>query len=458
MADPDRVIWEKVLSHLRAHEPEVCRQWFEEIEPIGVADGVFRLRVPQEVHRNYLEKHCSDAFNAAIQGVTERLLTVRFLGLNEAVAPMSAPSMNGKERRAPVVPATTSASLPEWRQTLAISPDHTFENFIVGPENQMAFSVAIAVSEAPGKEYNPMFVYGGVGLGKTHLLQAICIEMLTHNPQAKIHYTSFEAFSTQMMAAIQAKELADFRHRFDHLDLLVIDDIQFLTGRDRTQEEFFHIFNNLYQSDRHVVVSSDVPPSEIPDLEERLVNRFQSGLIIDVRPPSFETRIQITKKKAELRGMTMPDEAFQLIASKVQRNVREIEGALTSIQLVRRVTGGDITMDLVRQALGEQIREIKPQVTITQLIDSVTGFYNVKLTDLQSERRHKSIAFPRQVAMYLLRQHTRYSLQEIGGYFGGRDHTTVMHAVRTIATKRTQDQNLERFIESVEHRYGLNGA
>lgn len=461
MADPDRAIWEKVLLHLRSHEHEICRQWFDDIEPIGIADGVYRLRAPQDVHRNYLEKHCSEVFTAAVQSVTERLLTVRFIGPNDAVAPP--PSMNGhakgngKTRKHAMVPPVGAGAGPSWRESLPVSPDHTFDNFIVGQENRLAHAAAKAVARNAGREYNPLFLYGGVGLGKTHLLQAICLDVMAHRPDANFHYTSAEGFTTDLQEAMQSGQLADFRDRVLNLDLLIIDDIQFLTGRTSTREEFFHTFNNLHQAGKNIVLSSDAPPDDIPDLESRLVSRFKSGLVIDIRPPGFETRAQILKKKADLRGVTIPDDAAAFIAQHVQRNVRELEGAITRLQMIQQLDGRKLTLDTVREALGETIKELKPQVSTDQLIASVTEYFNVRLPDLQSKRRQKSIAYPRQVAMYLLRQHTRFSLEEIGGYFGGRDHTTVMHAVRTIAQKRTLDETLDHFIGSVEQRFGLDG-
>ncbi|MCA9305537.1 MAG: chromosomal replication initiator protein DnaA [Phycisphaerales bacterium] len=460
MADPDREIWEKVLSHLRAHEHEICRQWFDDIEPIGVADGVYRLRAPQDVHRNYLEKHCSEVFSAAVQSVTERLLTVRFIGPMDAAPHHAAGNghskTNGKPRKQVIVPPVGANSGPSWRESLPVSPDHTFDNFIVGQENRLAHAAAKAVARDAGCEYNPLFIYGGVGLGKTHLLQAIWLEVKATRPDANIHYTSAEGFTTDLQAAMQSGQLADFRDRVLNLDLLIIDDIQFLTGRASTREEFFHTFNNLHQAGRQIVLSSDAPPDDIPDLESRLVSRFKSGLVIDVRPPVFETRIEILKRKASIRGLTIPDDAASFIAQHVQRNVRELEGAITRLQMIQQLDGRRLSLESVRESLGETIKELKPQVSTDQLIASVTDYFNVRLPDLQSKRRQKSIAFPRQVAMYLLRQHTRFSLEEIGGYFGGRDHTTVMHAVRTIARKRTEDETLDHFIESVEQRFGLD--
>jgi chromosomal replication initiator protein len=338
-----------------------------------------------------------------------------------------------------------------------LSPDYTFENFIVGPESRLAHAAAEAVSEGLGTAYNPLFIYGGVGLGKTHLLQAVCQRLLDDNSQSiEIHYVSCEGFMTQFMEAVKAGQMADFRHRFRDVDCLVIDDIQFLAKRDRTQEEFFHTFNTLYQSGKQIVLSSDRPPQDIADLEARLVSRFQSGLVVEMNPPSYETRVEIVKQKGRIRGMDIPDDVACFIAAKVSNNIRELEGAVVRVHMLHRTDGKAIGMELAQMAVdprGRSMGGLKPEITITNIIDGVVDYYGVKLTDLQSKRRQKSIAHPRQVCMYLARKHTRYSLEEIGGYFGGRDHTTVMHAVRTIERKRDEDEQLSRVIEALEQRF-----
>jgi chromosomal replication initiator protein len=541
MASPDREVWTDVLVYLRRQHPGICRQWFEEIEPVSADGGVMRLRAGSDVHRRYLERECTDRFAEAAQTVTGQLMAVRFLGPDDPTPPgaqqhASAQAQNryddghashapangratadaepasdagqaaaghvepkdrahvggsgiassappvppapsagsdamhaGPARRPVVEPSVNAGSRSQartggspaygggYRDSLVINPDYTFDQFVVGPENRLAHAAAVAVADAPGAAYNPLFIHGGVGLGKSHLLQAICLRLLEHKPAPEIHYTSCEGFSTEYFDAVQAGEMNEFRHRFRDVDLLVIDDIHFLAQRERTQEEFFHTFNALYQHGKQIVLSSDAPPHEIPDLEARLVSRFQSGLVVQINPPGYETRVQIAKRKARIRNMELPDDVACYIAAKIDSNIREIEGAITKVQMQHIADRAPVSLDLARAALDDTVAEVKPEVTITSIIDAVVGHYGVKLTDLQSKRRQKSIAHPRQVCMYLARRHTRYSLEEIGGYFGGRDHTTVMHAVKQIDTKRKADEDFGRILDALERRFGGGG-
>ena len=444
MGNPDRAIWDDILAYLRQSHPGMCRQWFEDIEPVGTAGGVLELRVFNTIHQRYLHKECTEPFNEAAQHVTGRLLLVRFLGPDDEATTTQPP--------APAAPPLRAEPSAPAHESLVFSPDYCFENFVVGPENRLAHAAAVAVSDNPGHVYNPLFIHGGVGLGKTHLLQAICLKILADRPGTIIHYVSCDAFMTQFMDAVQAGQLNDFRHRFRDVDILVIDDIHFLAKRDRTQEEFFHTFNSLYQSNRQIVLSSDAAPHEIPDLEARLVSRFQSGLVVEVLSPCYETRVQIVKQKAKIRGLTLPEDVACHIAATINSNIRELEGAIVRIQMQSIADEADIDLALARTALGDPAEAIRPEITITTIIDSVIEYYGVKLTDLQSKRRQKSIAHPRQVCMYLARRHTRYSLEEIGGYFGGRDHTTVMHAVKTIERRRGEDENFDKVLTALENR------
>ena len=455
MANPDRTIWADMLSHLRRHHAEICRQWFEEIEPAGASDGVFRLLVRKPVHHRYLERSCAGQFTEAAQAVTGRLLAVRFVSPEQELAER-APSLNGHVESKPARAAyRPSEPEPARDDAPLLVPDYTFEHFVEGPENRLAVAAAKAVARDPGGAYNPLFIHGGVGLGKTHLLQAICLRILDASPDASIHYASCEAFTTDFLQSVEAGRMKEFRHRFRHVDLLVIDDIHFLSERDKTQEEFFHTFNTLYQSGKQIVLSSDAPPHEIPDLEARLVSRFQSGLVAPVGMPGPETRMQIVVKKALLRGLRFPDDAAAFVADAVQSNIRELEGAISSVQALHETERRPIDAELAREALGDTgDPELRREITIEKIIQVVTDHYGVRLGDLQSKRRHKSVAHPRQVCMYLARRHTRYSLEETGGYFGGRDHTTVMHAVRQIERKRDESTDLDRVLSGLERRLG----
>ncbi|MBL8746299.1 MAG: chromosomal replication initiator protein DnaA [Phycisphaerae bacterium] len=450
MAKPDHVVWHDVLSYLRGHHPDMCRQWFEEIDPVGIEGGVYLARVDQSVRQRYLHRQCTPQFTDALQAVTGRLVSIRFLGPDDA--PPGVTHNGSREESASSTTHAAHRSTGYRPGALVISPDYTFENFIVGPENRLAHAAALSICANPARTYNPLFVHGGVGLGKTHLLQAVCLRLLARTPPPVIYYVSCEEFGTQFMDAVQAGQMSEFRHRFRDVDVLLIDDIHFLTKRERTQEEFFHTFNALFQSDKQIILSSDAAPNEIPDLEERLVSRFQSGLVVQMQPPCYDTRIQIVKQKAKIRGMEFGDEVAAYIAAKVTSNIRELEGAVVRVHMQHVADGLPIDLGLARTALETGPATVRPEVTIANIIDAVVSYYGVKLTDLQSKRRQKSIAHPRQVCMYLARQHTRFSLEEIGGYFGGRDHTTVMHAVKTIIKRRNADGDFGRVLEALEDR------
>ena len=469
MPNPDQKIWLDALSYLRQNSPDLCRQWFDEIEPLGAVDGVFRARVNQSVKHKYLSHQCADKFNEALQSVSGRLLTIRFFGPGEEPPrPQPKPASNGH-----AVMAESKPSLPRAHSTplvsanarrrydsITISPDHSFEHFVIGPENRLAVAASHAVAQNPGGAYNPLFIHGGVGLGKTHLLQAICIRIEAERPGLVIHYVSCDSFMNHFMEAVQEGQMAEFRHRFRDVDMLVIDDIHFLAKLDRTQEEFFHTFNTLHQSGKQIVLSSDAAPQDIPDLEARLISRFNSGLVVEMGTPCYETRVQIVKQKSRLRGLEMPDDVACFIASRIASNIRELEGAITRVQMQAITDRVSVTLELARAALGAPAAtaDTRPEITITSIIDSVVDHYGIKLSDLTSKRRQKSIAHPRQVCMYLARRYTRYSLEEIGGYFGGRDHTTVMHAVRTVEQRRSQDGDLSRVIGSLEARLAPPGS
>jgi chromosomal replication initiator protein len=424
----------------------MCRQWFDDIEPIGVVNGVLRLLVNEPVQLRYLQRVCTDQFSEAAQAITGRLLSVHFVGSEEDRVPSATdlPSENMDAR---------DDGDPLFSEEMLLSPDYSFENFVVGPGNRLAHAAAMAVAEHPGRAYNPIFIHGGVGLGKTHLLQAMCQSILNRQPATKICYTSCSNFMDWFIDAVKAGRMNEFRSRFRTTDILVIDDIHFLAKREQTQEEFFHTFNTLYQSGRQIILSSDAPPNDIPDLEERLVSRFNCGLVARVDKPCFETRVSILQSKAELQRLELPAEVPAYVAAKIDSNVRELEGALTRVRGYAMASGQPITLQLAKSALsddGVTNGQTNGQPSIQSIIDTVTQYYDIKLTDLLSKRRHKSIALPRQVCMWLARRHTRFSLEEIGGYFGGRDHTTVMHAVRQITSKRENDPSLANDVERIE--------
>ncbi|MEO1583426.1 MAG: chromosomal replication initiator protein DnaA [Planctomycetota bacterium] len=494
MTKPERRVWPDVLAHIRHHAPNLSRRWFHDLEPTGLNGGVATIQAATPTQRDYLEASCADAFDDALRTVTGRLVTARFIAPGDlntddsntdnspakphtARATGDAPEPAAAARDLPIDerPAPKVASgrrpavehrarpardslLSHQHGTLTLTPDYAFEHFIVGPGNRLAHAAARAVGDRPGKAYNPLFIHGDVGLGKTHLLQAICLDIIEQQPGVRIFYTSCEHFITRFIADVKAGRMDEFRHQFREVDALVIDDIHFLAKRDRTQEEFFHTFNALYQADKQIVMTSDAPPEEIPDLEDRLVSRFKWGLVTQVAPPTFETRLEIIKEKGRLRGIEIPDEVGQFVAQREQANIRELEGDLTKLQLHAAMVGVEtLTIEMAVEALGEPIAVHETPVTVEQIIGQVTEYFGVRTADLQSRKRSRSITTPRQVGMYLARKHTRHSLEEIGGYFGGRDHTTVLHACRAIEGRSQDDQSISASVSALESRLRIAG-
>jgi len=433
----------KLDAYLRKNHPEICRHWFDEIEPVGVDGGTLSLLVREPVRRQYLQRTCLVQFTEAAQAITGRLLAVRFVG-DENI-----------ETVKPFGDFISVGAPTELDEQLVLSPDYTFETFVVGPGNRLAHAAAVAVSANLGGAYNPLFVHGGVGLGKTHVLQAVCQMVLKQKPGTRIGYLSCQSFAEMFMACVKSGRMQDFRHRFRGLDVLVIDDIHFLSKREQSQEEFFHTFNTLYQSGKQIILSSDASPNDIPDLEERLVSRFNCGLVARVDRPCYETRVAILKSKAALINLVVPEDVCAYVAARIDSNIRELEGALTKVRGYAMANKVEICLDVAKAALADDrvSTSRSNQPSIQMIIDAVTVYYDIKLSDLMSKRRHKSVALPRQVCMWLARKHTRYSLEEIGGYFGGRDHTTVLHAVRTIGTRRDEDPDISKAVDRIENSF-----
>ncbi len=424
----DPAVWQQILQTVRSHHPSLNRVWFDQLVPRQLTNGVIQVTVRTPAQLNFCQSQCQQPFTSAAQQITGRLVAVSFHCEN----------------------LIRGGVFNEGDQPLPLNPDYAFDQFVTGPCNRLPHAASIAVAEQPGKAYNPLFIHGGVGLGKTHLLQAVCQKVLERQSDARILYLSCDSFVNQFILAVENGDMQQFRFRFRHVDLLVIDDVHFLTGHDRTQEEFFHTFNTLYQQQKQIILSADCSPSEIPELEERLVSRFNWGLVARVEKPCYETRVAILQKKAKMRGMTLPEDVVCYIAAKVENNTRELEGAITKVQGMGMLQNGRIDLELAKAALGESATPDQKRITVQQIFDAVTKYYNVRLSDLQSKKRHKSIAFPRQVCMFLARRHTRYSLEEIGGYFGGRDHTTVLHAVRTIEQDCHDDRLIADQLNHIE--------
>ncbi|MCE5341074.1 MAG: chromosomal replication initiator protein DnaA [Planctomycetaceae bacterium] len=427
MAQNSTEIFDAIIDRVKVLDPVNSRSWFDTLKYKNFSGGQLEIECPDAQSAGFLQDVCTSSFTLAAQQITGHLVTVKFSGQNHT----------GEVSR-PIVP-------------LKLHPDYTFDNFVVGPCNRLAHASCVAVSKSPGQTYNPLFIYGTVGLGKTHLLHAICRETVNSLPNAKIQFISCEEFVNRFINAIEAGTLAQFKNQFRTVDLLVIDDVQFLRERDQSQEEFFHTFNALYDNRSQIVLSADAPPGEIPTLPERLTSRFKCGLVARIDPPTHETRIAIVQKKAKLRGMKITDDAAEYIASKVKANIREIEGALTMIYALVGSSGQEITKDFAKATLGDADSGDR-SITITDIIKAVTTYYDVRPADLQSKKRSQSITMPRQICMYLARNLTSHSLEEIGGHLGGRDHTTVMHACGKIMKLEKSDEKIQAQITELTKR------
>jgi len=393
------------VARVRSADPVNSRSWFDELAVLDLSGGLLEIGCPDPVKAQFLQDHCQAAFTQAALSATGHLVTVHF-------------SVAGRP---------TSPRKPAAEPPFKLHPDYSFDNFVVGPCNRLAHASCVAVSHALGTTYNPLFLYGSVGLGKTHLLHAICHEVIRGNSAAAIQFLSCESFMNRFISAIEQGTVADFQRQLRSVDLLIIDDIQFLREREQSQEEFFHTFNALYNNHKQIILTADSSPSDL-SVEDRLISRFKWGLVARLDPPGYETRVAIVQKKAGLRGLPISDEIAQFIARQVQTNIRELEGALTILYATANTTGQPLTLAIAQQALGHAQPEPQRHITITDIIEAVTGYYSIRAADLQSKRRSQSIALPRQICMYLARNLTRHSLEEIGGHLGGRDHSTVLHA------------------------------
>jgi chromosomal replication initiator protein len=426
--------WDTLLQTVRSHSPGLYRSWFEDLIPAELAGGQLHIHVPHAAHVGYLRDHCTQAFIQAAMAISGRLVAIRFRTPNDdATTPAGAPAAHGL------------SGTP-------FNPDYTFDQFVVGPSNRLAHAACHAVCTQPGTLYNPLFIHGPSGLGKTHLLQAICAELLGTAPRPVVTYVSCETFINDFVRAIETGRLHEFRRAARRTDLLAIDDVQFLANHESSQEELFHTFNALYQARRQLVLSADSPPSEIPTLEDRLVSRFNWGLVAQIDPPNREMRQAILQKKARLLGHDVPDRVLDFIASRVKSNIRLLEGALTKLISQTQMDGSPITIDTARRALDGLDGHLGRPLQITDILQAVCQHFGIRLTELVSRKRSRSIAYPRQIGMYLARKLTALSLEEIGSHFGGRDHSTVLHAERTVDDERVEDSDLAHTLAQLSHR------
>ena len=430
-------IWDEVLKLIKVELSEVSfNTWLKTIKPIAITENKIVLAAPNEFTKGILEGRYLNLIKNAIKHITNIDYDIQFTIPGEDININVGQSMPN--------------NLGKTKQRSQLNPKYTFDTFVIGNSNRFAHAASLAVAEAPAQAYNPLFIYGGVGLGKTHLMHAIGHYILNQTPSAKVVYVSSEKFTNELINSIRDDKNNQFRNKYRNVDVLLIDDIQFIAGKESTQEEFFHTFNALHDANKQIVISSDRPPKEIPTLEDRLRSRFEWGLLCDIQPPDLETRIAILKKKAKVENIDVTDDVMLYIASKIQSNIRELEGALIRIVAYSSLTNKKVTVELAEEALKDIISSNKPRkITVDLIKETISKEFNIKMDDFNSKKRTRAIAYPRQIAMYLTRELTDLSLPKIGEEFGGRDHTTVIHAYDKITEDMSKDEDFNKKINNI---------
>ena len=457
----DRV-WENVLDVVEEKIGKTNTEtWLKPARPIGLRGDTFHLEVPSPLFREWLLNNLLEPLEASLASVLGQTAQVAIhvrsgqqgeLFPADDTLPRAADQEAATKRRSK--PASKPQAPPKSKgrptKKSGLLQNFTFSNFVVGGGNQFAHAAARAVADHPGNHYNPLFIYGGVGLGKTHLINAIGHESLVRQGRSSVFYLSSESFTNELISHIRRDRMDDFKNKFRQADVLIVDDVQFMSGRERTQEEFFHTFNTLHESHKQIVITSDKFPNEIQGLEERLRNRFESGLITDIQPPDLETRVAILQKKAQARKIQISSEVALFIASNVTANVRELEGGLNRLGALSSMNATPITVDFARQVLHNLVKEKGPKVTIEMVQQAIAKYFGIRVNDLISKKRTKLVAFPRQVSMYLCRKLANASYPTIGIRFGGKDHTTALYACNTIQKRLKHDEELRAILDRIE--------
>ncbi|WP_225049309.1 chromosomal replication initiator protein DnaA [Lacticaseibacillus kribbianus] len=438
-------LWAYLVDKFRADLVQVSFDtWVDTAKPISLTGHTLVIGVPTAYHKSYWEAN-----------LATKVVEWSYAFKNLEIQPLI--QLIGDAAPAPT-PTPAAKPVPTFKTPTHLNSKYTFETFVTGKGNQMAHAAALVVSEEPGKLYNPLFLYGGVGLGKTHLMQAIGHQLLAYHPEANVKYVTSEAFTNDFINALRTNGTEQFRQEYRNVDLLLVDDIQFLGNKEQTQEEFFHTFNALYEDKKQIVLTSDRLPNEIPKLEERLVSRFKWGLSVDVTPPDLETRIAILRNKANAEQLVIPDDTLSYIAGQIDSNVRELEGALVRVQAFAAMNRADITTSLAADALKSlKIDDKDAALSINHIQDVVAKYYHITISDLKGKKRVKQIVMPRQIAMYLAREMTENSLPKIGSEFGGKDHTTVIHAHEKITAELSADPELKSQVIELKNRLKNRG-
>ncbi len=438
-------IWKKTINQLKNRlTPKSYSTWINTMQPISIKNNIFYVGVPDQFSKDWLNNNYALLFKEVISDITKANTTVQFI-LEDEIHQVN---------------EHISGLVDELRNLKysILNPRYNFENYVVGNNNRFAHAACLAVAESPAKGYNPLFIYGGVGLGKTHLMHAIGhYARQNHNDNYIVAYVTSEKFTNNLIRAIREEKTVEFKNIYRNIDILLIDDIQFLAGKEATQEEFFHTFNTLYEANKQIIISSDRPPKEIPTLEDRLRSRFEWGLITDIQPPDYETRIAILQKKAQLENLTVSDDVITFIADRIQSNIRELEGALIRVTAYSSLNNELINKDKAAEILKDILPDKKPvDITIDLIQQKVALYFNIKLEDMISKKRTRTVAYPRQIAMYLCRELTTESLPKIGNHFGGKDHTTVLHAHDKIATEIANDITISHTIHDLVNKIKQN--
>ena len=437
-------LWQEAVKIIQPSlNPQTFQTWFAFITPISLKEGILVLEVPNQFFKNWILEHYLDTIKKSIRDASSEEVQIDFK-VSETQEDRKALTEKIILGTQPTIKTPTQVlSYSDRYKELGLNPKYTFESFVVGSSNRFTHAASLAVVDSLAKAYNPFFIHGGVGLGKTHLMHAIGHAVAQRYPQAKILYISSEKFTNQLISAIQNRTTPKFRQMYRSVDILLIDDVHFIAGKESTQEEFFHTFNALHESHKQIVLSSDRPAKNIPGLEERLVSRFEWGLVTDIQPPDLETRIAILKKKSERETIQVPDEVLFYIAEKIKSNIRELEGALIRVVAYAKLNNIDITLDMTKDVLKDMVVEEEKKITIELIQKKVAEYFDIRLSDMRVKKRSKVIAYPRQIAMYLARELTNHSLPEIGEQFGGRDHTTVLHAYEKIQDELKSNPNIK---------------
>ena len=440
-------LWQRLSAALKPQvSADTFKRWFSAVELIDATDSSLTFRVPNNIYQFWIESNHMAALQAAIVTAFGGPREVKFSSPPGTSVQVAEDAAALKE-----VASDSARDTKSVGSALGLNPRNTFESFVVGPNNEIAHAASLAVAQLPARTYNPLFIYGGVGLGKTHLMQAIGQYVWAKKKGAKVMYLSSELFINEFIDAIQHSNLVKFRKRYRQADLLLIDDIQFLGGKERSQEEFFHTFNTLFDGHKQIVLSSDRPASEIANLEKRLVSRFEWGLTAELQPPDIETRMAILRKKARTMQIKLRDDVFEFLANRIRTNVRRLEGALMRVASFASLSGKELTQEVVEHLLKDILQEeARNSITIEQIQRRVAEHFDIRLADMTSKRRPASIAFPRQVAMYLARELTKSSLNEIGDAFGGRDHGTVLHACKLVKKRMKEQDNIRQTISFID--------